>query len=112
MGAAPVSGRVSPERLVRFIDGWVGARTSDTGLSFLRLAAHAFRLLRRDLFSVVFMGVALLGNRALIPAMVAAGIVVANLTMTVYHRELAAAARAPLTESAENPRSDAHARPT
>jgi hypothetical protein len=85
--------RYAPNASFVFIDRSVRRAASDTGLPLLRLAAHAFTLLRRDLFSVVFMGVALLGNRALIPAMVAAGIVVANLTMTVYHRELAAAAR-------------------
>jgi hypothetical protein len=60
----------------------------------LQLAAGAFTLFRRDLFSIIFMVVALFGVRALIPALVAAGVVIANATFSFYERELAAAAGA------------------
>jgi phosphatidylglycerophosphate synthase len=60
----------------------------------LRLAAAGFSLLRRDLFSVLFLAVSFTGRRELIPAIVVFGIVLANLTLSRYQHELAAAAAA------------------
>ncbi len=60
----------------------------------LRIAASLFTLLRRDVFSVVFLIVALTGQRALVPALVAFGVLLANFTFSVYARELVAAAAA------------------
>jgi len=75
-----------------FIDRAVRRAARDSNLVALRLAAGFFTLLRRDLFAVVFLLVALVGRRALIPALVGAAIVLANVTLSVYRRELEAAA--------------------
>lgn len=76
------------------IDRSVRRAARDTGQSMLRLAARGFTLLRRDVFAAVFLGVALTGQRVLVPALVMAGVVLANVTFSFYRRELAAAARA------------------
>ena len=45
-----------------------------------------------DIFAVVFLAASLTGHRALVPALVAGGIVLANVTFWQYRRELEAAA--------------------
>jgi CDP-L-myo-inositol myo-inositolphosphotransferase len=75
-----------------FIDRAVRRAARDTGRTTLQLAAAAFTLLRRDVFAVVFFLVALTGQRALIPALIFLGVIVANVTFTTHHRELADAA--------------------
>ena len=51
-------------------------------------------VIRRDLFAVVFLVVALLGQRVPIRGLVAGGIVLANAAFTTYRRELSVAAMA------------------
>jgi CDP-L-myo-inositol myo-inositolphosphotransferase len=77
-----------------FIDRAVRRAALDTGRLPLRLAAAAFTLLRRDLFAIIFLVVSLTGVRAMIPALIVVGILIANLTFTFYGSELADAARA------------------
>jgi phosphatidylglycerophosphate synthase len=77
-----------------FVDRSVRRAARDTGRLPLRMAAAGFTLLRRDVFAVIFLVVTLLGSRVLIPALIAVGIVIANLTFSLYGRELAEAARA------------------
>jgi CDP-L-myo-inositol myo-inositolphosphotransferase len=77
-----------------FVDRSVRRAAQDTGRLPLQMAAAGFTLLRRDVFAVIFLVVLLLGNRVLIPGLVAVGIVIANVTFSVYGRELADAARA------------------
>jgi phosphatidylglycerophosphate synthase len=77
-----------------FIDRAVRRAARDTGLATLQLAAGAFTLLRRDVFAVIFLLVGLTGQRALVPALITFGVIVANATLSVHHRELAAAATA------------------
>lgn len=76
------------------IDRSVRRAALDTGRVPLQLAAWAFALLRRDIFAVVFLGVSLTGLRAAVPALILAGILIANLTLSLYGPELADAARA------------------
>jgi CDP-L-myo-inositol myo-inositolphosphotransferase len=77
-----------------FVDRSVRRAARDTGRLPLRVAAAAFTLLRRDVFAVIFLAVCLTGIRALIPSLILVGILIANVTFSVYGRELAAAARA------------------
>jgi phosphatidylglycerophosphate synthase len=84
--------RYAPNASFVFIDRAVRRAARDTGKNGLKVAAAAFTLLRRDVFAVIFMVVGFAGVRALVPALVAAGVVVANLTFSIYRRELAAAA--------------------
>lgn len=77
-----------------WVDRSVRRAAADTGRLPLRAAAGLFTLLRRDLFAVIFLGVSLTGQRVLVPALILAGVLVANLTMTVYATELADAAAA------------------
>jgi CDP-L-myo-inositol myo-inositolphosphotransferase len=77
-----------------FIDRAVRRAARDTGFATLQLAAGAFTLLRRDVFAVIFLLVGLTGQRALVPALIAFGVVVANATFSAHHRELVAAAAA------------------
>jgi CDP-L-myo-inositol myo-inositolphosphotransferase len=86
--------RHAPDASFVFIDRAVRRAARDTGRTGLRAAAAVFTLLRRDLFALLFMGVGFLGSRALVPALVAAGLVAANLTFSIYGREMAAAAAA------------------
>lgn len=76
------------------IDRSVRRAAKDTGRWPLRVAAAAFALLRRDLFAVVFLLVSFTGVRALVPALILCGAVVANVTFSLYGQELADAARA------------------
>ena len=86
--------RYAPDASFVFIDRSVRRAARDSDTLALRMAAAGFALLRRDLFSAVFLGVSFLGRRAFIPGMVAVGILLANVTLSVYRRELAAAAGA------------------
>lgn len=76
------------------IDRSVRRAARDTGQLTLRLAASLFTLLRRDLFAVLFLAVSLTGQRVAVPALILAGILVANLTFSLHGRDLAEAARA------------------
>jgi phosphatidylglycerophosphate synthase len=84
--------RHAPNASFVFIDRSVRRAARDSGRAALRLAAGAFALLRRDVFAMVFLFVALTGRRAVVPLLVACGIVLANATLTWYRRELAEAA--------------------
>ena len=84
--------RYAPNASFVFVDRSVRRAARDSGRVPLRLAAAGFTLLRRDLFAVIFMLVSFTGRRVLIPALVAFGIVLANVTFTLYRRELAEAA--------------------
>jgi CDP-L-myo-inositol myo-inositolphosphotransferase len=76
------------------IDRSVRRAALDTGHVPLRLAAGAFALLRRDVFAAIFLVVSLTGLRVLVPILILAGILIANLTFSLYGQELADAARA------------------
>ena len=84
--------RHAPDASFVFIDRSVRRAARESNQLPLRLAAGGFALLRRDLFSVLFLAVSFFGRRALIPALVGVGVVLANVTMSVYRRELDAAA--------------------
>ena len=84
--------RYAPDASFVFIDRAVRRAARDSGRLPLRMAAAGFSLLRRDLFAIVFLAVALTGRRALVPALVAFGILLANATLSIYRRELADAA--------------------
>jgi phosphatidylglycerophosphate synthase len=84
--------RYAPDASFVFIDRSLKRAARDTRRAGLRLAPRLFTLMRRDLFAIIFVGVALIGQRALIPGLVGAAVVVANLTFSLYRRELAAAA--------------------
>lgn len=84
--------RYAPNASFVFVDRSVRRAASDTGRPALRAAAALFALLRRDLFAVIFLAVSFTGQRVLIPALVVFGIVVANVTFSVYRRELDQAA--------------------
>jgi CDP-L-myo-inositol myo-inositolphosphotransferase len=84
--------RHAPDASFVFIDRAVRRAAKDSRQLPLRLAAGGFALLRRDLFAVLFLAVSFLGRRALIPGMVGFGILLANFTLSVYRRELDAAA--------------------
>ena len=84
--------RYAPDASFVFVDRSVRRAARDSGRLPLRLAAAGFTLLRRDLFALVFMVVSFTGRRALVPALVAFGVVLANVTFTLYGRELAEAA--------------------
>jgi phosphatidylglycerophosphate synthase len=86
--------RYAPNASFVFIDRSVRRAARDSGRVGLRLAAGAFALLRRDIFAVIFLLVSLTGRRAIVPALVACGVVLANVTLTWYRRELAEAALA------------------
>lgn len=77
-----------------FIDRAVRRAAQDTGRLPLRMAAAGFTLLRRDVFAIIFLAVTLTGIRALIPALIVVGILIANATFSLYGSELADAARA------------------
>jgi phosphatidylglycerophosphate synthase len=88
----------APNASFVFIDRAVRRAATRSGL-VLRAAASLFTLLRRDTFAVVFLAVSLTGQRLLVPALVAFGILLANFTFSVYGRELAEAAAAERTSS-------------
>ena len=84
--------RHAPNASFLVIDRSIRRAARDSEDVLLRLAATGFSFLRRDLYSVVFLVVAFTGRRELIPALLIFGIVLANLTFSRYHRQLAAAA--------------------
>jgi len=84
----------APNASFVFIDRSVRRAARDSGKAALRTIASLFTLLRRDVFAVVFVFVSLTGQRAMVPALVVFGVVLANFTFSVYDRELAAAAAA------------------
>ena len=86
--------KYAPDASFVFIDRAVGRAARESGRASLRFLSRAFMLLRRDVFCLVFMAVAITGRRALVPALVGFGVLIANLTFTIYRRELAAAALA------------------
>jgi phosphatidylglycerophosphate synthase len=86
--------RDAPGAPLLIIDRAINRAARESGALMLRLAARSFALLRRDLFAVIFMVVGFTGVRALVPALVAVGLVIANVTFWLYGRELAAAVRA------------------
>ena len=86
--------RYAPNASFVFIDRTVRRAARDSGRTGLRLTPGFFTLMRRDLFSVIFLAVSLTGLRVLIPVLVCAGVVVANLTFSIYRRELVEAALA------------------
>jgi CDP-L-myo-inositol myo-inositolphosphotransferase len=75
-----------------FVDKAVRRAAVETGHVPLRVAAMSFTLLRRDLFAVIFLIASFTGIRALIPVLILAGVAIANVTFTVYSRELIDAA--------------------
>ncbi len=90
-GARFVS-RHAPDASFVFIHRTIQRAAEESNLFTLRMAAESFSLLRRDLFAIVFLAVSFFGRRALVPGLVAFGIILANVTLSVYRRELAAAA--------------------
>jgi phosphatidylserine synthase len=86
--------RHAPNASFVFIDRSVRRAAVVSGRVGLQIAARLFTFLRRDLFAIVFLMVSLWGRRALIPALVALGGVVANITFSRYREELAHAAAA------------------
>lgn len=84
--------RYAPDASFVFIDRTVRRAGQGSRRAGLRLAPGMFTLMRRDLFAVIFLVVAMTGLRVLIPALVAAGILAANATFSIYRRELAEAA--------------------
>lgn len=90
-GARFVS-RHAPDASFVFIHHTIQRAAQESNRLALRMAAESFSLLRRDLFAIVFLAVSFLGRRALVSGLVALGIILANLTLSVYRRELAAAA--------------------
>jgi phosphatidylserine synthase len=83
-----------------FVDKAVRRAAADTGRLPLRLAAASFTLLRRDLFALIFLAASLTGVRVLMPALILAGIAIANLTFSFFSRELVAAAGRERADSA------------
>lgn len=84
--------RYAPDASFVFIDRSVRRAARKSRRMGLRLAPGLFTLMRRDLFAIVFLAISLTGLRVLIPALVAAGVIAANLTFSIYRRELAEAA--------------------
>ena len=82
----------APDASFAFIDRSVRRAARDSSGTTLRTAASLFILLRRDVFAVIFLFVSFTGLRVLVPALVAFGVLLANFTLSVYDRELAAAA--------------------
>jgi CDP-L-myo-inositol myo-inositolphosphotransferase len=90
--AAQFVSRYAPNASWVFIDRSVRRAADDSGEPTLRAAAGMFTLLRRDVFAVIFCLVSLTGIRALVPGLVAFGIVVWNFTFSRYGELLVAAA--------------------
>jgi phosphatidylglycerophosphate synthase len=89
-----VSRHAPPGAELVFIDRAVRRAARDSGRAALKVASAMFTLLRRDAFATLFFFIALMGQRALIPAACVLGIVLANVTLSTYSRELVAAAMA------------------
>jgi phosphatidylglycerophosphate synthase len=84
--------RYAPNASFVFIDRSVRRAARDSNSVVLRAAGAMFALLRRDVATTVIFFVMLTGTRAIIPALVAFGIVLANFTLTKYAREIVVAA--------------------
>lgn len=83
--------RHAPGAPLLVIDGATRRAATQSGAFMLWLASRGFALLRRDLFAVIFMLVGLTGIRALVPALVAFGIAIANIAFSLYGDRIAAA---------------------
>jgi CDP-L-myo-inositol myo-inositolphosphotransferase len=92
MRAGRFVSRYAPDASFVFIDRSVRRAARDSTRAGLRVVPGLFTLMRRDLFALVFLAVSLTGLRVLVPALVAVGVIVANLTFSIYRRELAEAA--------------------
>lgn len=86
--------RYAPNASFVFIDRSVQRAARVSRRAGLRLTPGLFTLMRRDLFAIIFLAVSLTGLRVLIPVLVCAGVVIANLTFSIYRRELGEAALA------------------
>jgi CDP-L-myo-inositol myo-inositolphosphotransferase len=86
--------RYAPTASFVFIDRAVRHAAHESGHAALRLAASMFTIMRRDAFAAIFFFVAIVGYRVLVPALIAPCIVIANVTLSRYRTELAAAALA------------------
>jgi hypothetical protein len=84
--------RYAPDASFVFIDRSVRRAAQGATRPGLRLAPALFTLMRRDLFAIIFFVVSLTGQRVLVPGLVASGVIAANLTLSIYRRELAEAA--------------------
>ena len=86
--------RYAPGTSFVFIDRAVQRAARESERPLLKSVAAGFTLLRRDAIAGMFLLTALTGRRWLALALVALGIVLANLTLAAYRRELIAAAAA------------------
>ena len=78
----PIRRATRTERFVCFYRPIGPPAAHDSGRWALRAAASLFTLLRRDVFAVLFLFVSLTGRRALVPALVAFGVLLANFTFS------------------------------
>jgi CDP-alcohol phosphatidyltransferase len=77
------------------IEVGVTGAAADTGAPALRLASGLFTLFRRESFSITFFLVSLLtGQRIVIPAMLAGGMIVVLATLVIYRGPIERAMRA------------------
>jgi phosphatidylglycerophosphate synthase len=86
--------RHAPSASFVFIDRAVRRAARDSRRLTLRAVAAVFTLLRRDAGTVILLAVTLTGQRVLLAVLVAAALLAANLTLSIYRRELAVAAAA------------------
>lgn len=86
--------RYAPNASFVFIDRSVRRAAHASGSLLLRGAAGVFTVMRRDVYAAVFMLVSFSGRRAWVPFLVIAGAIVANVTFSMFSRELAKAGAA------------------
>lgn len=86
--------RYGPDGSLVFVDRCVERAAQDSGSASLRLARVLFFALRRDVFAALFFAISWSGARAAVPIAVAAGAVVALLTLLGHRPRLLAAAQA------------------
>jgi CDP-L-myo-inositol myo-inositolphosphotransferase len=86
--------RYGPDGSLVFVDRCVERAAQDSGRATLRLARVLFFALRRDVFAALFFAISFSGMRAAVPIAVAAGAVVALLTLLAHRPRLLAAAQA------------------
>jgi 1L-myo-inositol 1-phosphate cytidylyltransferase / CDP-L-myo-inositol myo-inositolphosphotransferase len=86
--------RYGPDGSLVFVDRCVERAAQDSGRASLRLARVLFYALRRDVFAALFFAISFSGVRAAVPIAVAAGAVVALLTLLGHRPRLLAAAQA------------------
>lgn len=77
-----------------FVDRCVERAAQDSGSPSLRLSRVLFHAMRRDVFAALFFVISLSGVRAAVPIAVAAGALVAGLTLLLHRPRLLAAAQA------------------